>query len=350
MSHTSGATSLFEGLSSFLRPQPGKPTISQMQRLSEQNNEVHDLTHGDDDDDDGEVATPTFTYPPNAAAKDGPVEVFLRDLECCRPGVYLNDNAINFRLRKVAEELRKNDPHRSSLFVWFNSFLYAKINDDVTEQDAACRETAKRWAPQDLFQKPYVIVPVHNGSNHWTLAVVCNGKAPFILHMNSLSSALFDGGDGSLGESVADRLRAYLSSLPGAPRRAFDERSMPLVELTKFPQQPNHCDCGLFMLTAAEFFVFGAPASGLLANQAREGCVRNSPFPGFLSKDWFSAANAVALRKVLHNDLSALVGRQPPFANVSYLPPNLYYPLAADAVVKSAMAAAERQQRSKGLL
>jgi hypothetical protein len=161
------------------------------------------------------------------------------------------------------------------------------------------------------------------------------------------------------GEGVP---RAWADAHPGAPPRAFSAANLRAIK-PAVPAQTNHCDCGLFVCAYVEFFTAALPpalnhaavtalrrgyardgrelweaaeaeagAAGAGASQEGQGgggameaapgeegqggamapapapALAFTPFPGFLTREWFLPANASNLRWELHKMMLLRMG------------------------------------------
>ena len=129
-----------------------------------------------------------------------------------------------------------------------------------------------------------IFIPIHAGL-HWSLIIVCHpggiksGLQPLILHFDSMSN-------GHPSPSIFTHLRYYLHNewqrkmkddpesvaatfssdtssnnflgSENGGRGSFDTVHIRLFH-SHLPQQDNHCDCGLFLLTYTEFFCHAQP-------------------------------------------------------------------------------------------
>jgi hypothetical protein len=141
----------------------------------------------------------------------GAVELRGEDLARLAPEEFLNDSAIDARLRLLRARLEAEDRARASRLYFFNSFFYKKLaeglpmgrkppplspeaqalaDDEAAASlggnlpDGALRslrafDRVRRWTREvDVFERDYLFIPVHDAL-HWSLVVVCHpGAAP----------------------------------------------------------------------------------------------------------------------------------------------------------------------------
>ncbi|GFH16553.1 ULP_PROTEASE domain-containing protein, partial [Haematococcus lacustris] len=199
---------------------------------------------------------------------------------------------------------------------------------------AAAHARVKKWTKNvDLFSKDYVFVPIHEAL-HWSLALICHpgrwAQQPgqpgtCILHLDSMASGrlhtpntIFQTLRNYLAAEWASNAadprpstaRAWAEAHPDAAPPSFNKEQCPCACCKGLPQQDNHCDCGLFLLSYIDFFCHADPAyidHNLLpctaaAMKKRGGgdtasLVPNQP--AFMTVNWFTADNVNGLRQYL---------------------------------------------------
>jgi hypothetical protein len=140
----------------------------------------------------------------------GAVELRGEDLARLAPEEFLNDSAIDARLRSLRARLEAEDPARAARFHFFNSFFYKKLTEGapvgkkppplspeaqaLADDEAAASpgelsnatltslrafDRVRRWTREvDVFEKDFLFIPVHDAL-HWSLVVGCHpGAAP----------------------------------------------------------------------------------------------------------------------------------------------------------------------------
>eukprot|EP00439_Symbiodinium_sp_Y106_P078087 s562_g16.t3 len=110
------------------------------------------------------------------------VEVTRRQLECLRPGEWLNDEVINFYYKLLQE---RSKTIASSPKSWFtNSFFWPKLSGNNKDASGAAVKLNKteynykevrRWtikAKVDIFDMDYVIFPMNIAETHWSMGAI----------------------------------------------------------------------------------------------------------------------------------------------------------------------------------
>eukprot|EP00698_Gefionella_okellyi_P012576 TRINITY_DN3397_c0_g1_i5.p1 TRINITY_DN3397_c0_g1~~TRINITY_DN3397_c0_g1_i5.p1 ORF type:complete len:505 (+),score=57.50 TRINITY_DN3397_c0_g1_i5:93-1607(+) len=212
------------------------------------------------------------------------------DLTRLKPGEFLNDNLIWFYM-KYLQSLQP--PSRLEMFHCMNTFFYRQLADNGVAKVAS-------WVKDvNIFKKRFFLIPI-NDALHWSLLIVMNPgtliiqargsldpsrsiqppprqvvdgevcgrlKTPCIWYLDSMTaSTCMEKGP---CENYAAGVRNFLNAqalrlypdlkdiLPGAAE-LFTLSSLPSAT-APVPQQPNGCDCGVYMLQFAESF-FSHPA------------------------------------------------------------------------------------------
>ncbi len=110
----------------------------------------------------------SIVYP---AEGSGRVTVDFQDLERLDEGEFLNDNIINFALRRIEEKMA---PEHKQTVHFFNTYFYEALTKGKSGKKGFYYDTVKRWTKsKDLFTLPYVVVPI-NIDLHWFVAIICN--------------------------------------------------------------------------------------------------------------------------------------------------------------------------------
>lgn len=195
------------------------------------------------------------------------------DVVRLRPGVYLNDNLVNFFLQRLPI------PDNKKVYV-FSSYLYTRIADlsqgqkrNSPEFHSLLWDNLKGWIKNvNIWEMDMLIIPIH-ADLHWSVVAVCHPslllstndtdeeRIPCLLHLDSgkrfrlhTSSAVFN------------RVRTFLQV-------CLKEQHKIDVNLTKetlkggsppVPAQANETDCGLYMLEWVERLLMGGE---LVVNQ-----------------------------------------------------------------------------------
>lgn len=197
----------------------------------------------------------------------------------------------------------------------FCTLWYAKLTEAGATGPIAY-ENVRRWTTRedDLFARQFIFVPIH-GNLHWSLAIICNPgshagpgekDAPFILHLNSIAGP----GTGSthctttIGTNLRSFLRHEWASKVEESTGKFGPRDVPVMRVPGFrglPMQNNGYDCGLFLLSYMYFFLHELPTElSPMSIMRMDGGLLESDF---LTRRWFSARNASAMRSFIRMDI-----------------------------------------------
>ncbi|KAK0235550.1 hypothetical protein EDD85DRAFT_773813, partial [Armillaria nabsnona] len=201
------------------------------------------------------------------------------DFDCLKPGVYLNDNLIEFGLRYVF--LKVFHP----LFTTF-SFVF-HVTTDVFKHGVRKYDDVRRWTSKiNIFAKTYLIIPIHEGI-HWYLAIICNPGCMILPGEPEKETPVeaeerSDTGKGSaageiftldsLGSEHQDTLTALSNFLvlEASDKKGVQTKTQPITQSTSIsiimdthrkltivqvPRQKNSYDCSIFLLHFAETFM-----------------------------------------------------------------------------------------------
>ncbi|OWM76056.1 hypothetical protein CDL15_Pgr009701 [Punica granatum] len=242
----------------------------------------------------------------------GSVEICSADLDCLKPEGYLTSTIMNFYILYL--QLQASQSSRGiNDYLFFNTYFYKKLQEAVSckenVRDASFARLRRWWKGVNIFQKAYVLIPIHD-ELHWSLAIICvpdkeDRSGPILLHLDSLqlhrSKSIFDNIRRFLVEEwnhlkqevtpsdllIADEVWERL------PRQISDKKIM-------VPQQKNDYDCGLFVLYFMERFIEEAP----------ERLKKNDL--AMFGKQWFKPEEAsslrVKIRKLLLEELEKAKG------------------------------------------
>ncbi|XP_020688546.1 ubiquitin-like-specific protease 1A isoform X2 [Dendrobium catenatum] len=107
------------------------------------------------------------------------------DLQCLRPGAWLNDEVINLYLELLKERERR-EPEKFLKCHFFNTFFFEKLANGKNGYDfeAVRRWTTKKKLGYTLIECDKVFVPIHK-KKHWCLAVI-NIKDETFQYLDSL--------------------------------------------------------------------------------------------------------------------------------------------------------------------
>eukprot|EP00931_Biecheleriopsis_adriatica_P117029 TRINITY_DN92594_c0_g1_i1.p1 TRINITY_DN92594_c0_g1~~TRINITY_DN92594_c0_g1_i1.p1 ORF type:complete len:480 (+),score=93.91 TRINITY_DN92594_c0_g1_i1:50-1441(+) len=180
------------------------------------------------------------------------VEVTRRQLECLRPGEWLNDEVINFYYKLLQERGKSlSDAPKC----WFtNSFFWPKLSGDNKEYNY---KEVRRWtikAKVDIFELDHVIFPMNIGNSHWAMGAI-DLKAKGFRYFDSMFS--------NPPKNFVPFLQRYLgdehkSKKGGKPFEGAEDWQLLRTE-EPLPQQRNGFDCGVFTCCFGDCFSAGRP-------------------------------------------------------------------------------------------
>jgi Ulp1 family protease len=106
-----------------------------------------------------------------------------RSMQTLRPGIWLNDEVINYFLKNCLKSrdikiCAKEPGRRRSHF--FNSFFVQKLSDEKNRnrklRGIYNYENVKGWSVKvpgkDIFNLKYIFCPINLNNIHWTVAVI----------------------------------------------------------------------------------------------------------------------------------------------------------------------------------
>eukprot|EP00916_Digyalum_oweni_P004945 GHVL01008852.1.p1 GENE.GHVL01008852.1~~GHVL01008852.1.p1 ORF type:complete len:356 (+),score=43.32 GHVL01008852.1:22-1089(+) len=173
------------------------------------------------------------------------IEVTYEKISCLKPGQWLNDEVMNFFIKMLQERNDNMISNGSSVprCYFFNTFFFEKLSGCDGYDFNGVRRWTKR-SKTNIFSYDYVLVPLHESKNHWTLAVI-NTKNKTIDYYNSLPNLGFD--------EIFVRLSKYLKD-ESTDKCINDFQSVTwgYNPVKDCPRQPNCHDCGLFVLMNCE--------------------------------------------------------------------------------------------------
>mmetsp|Transcript_30771 Transcript_30771/g.55045 ORF Transcript_30771/g.55045 Transcript_30771/m.55045 type:complete len:401 (-) Transcript_30771:54-1256(-) len=178
------------------------------------------------------------------------VEVTKRQIECLRPGEWLNDEVINFYYKLLQERGKFIDDAPKCWFT--NSFFWPKLSGNNKEYNY---KEVRRWtikAKVDIFELDYVIFPMNIGETHWAMGAI---------DLRSKCFRYFDSMISKPHSNFAPFLQKYLTDEHKAKKGG---KVLEGVESWKLlapekpvPQQRNGYDCGVFTCSFADCFSAG---------------------------------------------------------------------------------------------
>ncbi|CAE7739236.1 SENP1 [Symbiodinium pilosum] len=179
------------------------------------------------------------------------VEVTRRQLECLRPGEWLNDEVINFYYKLLQERSKTGT---TSPKCWFtNSFFWPKLSGNNKEYNY---KEVRRWtikAKIDVFEMDYIIFPMNIAETHWAMGAI-DLKEKGFRYFDSMFSNPPSNFVAFLRRYLADEHKAKKSKdLPGVDGWKL------LIPEPPVPQQRNGYDCGVFTCFFADCLSAGKP-------------------------------------------------------------------------------------------
>uniref|UniRef100_A0A0D9V5E7 Ubiquitin-like protease family profile domain-containing protein n=1 Tax=Leersia perrieri TaxID=77586 RepID=A0A0D9V5E7_9ORYZ len=260
-----------------------------------------EMTHKGDD--------PKIYYPSRTDMET--VELTYSDIKCLEPEEYLKSPVINFYMQYLRKSRTRGDLYM------FNTYFYSKLEEALSRvgdhDDSQFSKLRRWWKSVDIFQQPYIILPIH-GKMHWSLIIICMPAkdtecGPMILHLDSLglhsSQEVFDVIERyTITLDTLQEKKSYLkaewqhlqndsSYIIPFPGRIWSHLSENIYKAkVEVPSQPNEYDCGIFMLHYIERFIHEAPER--LTKKNLEGLTRKN-FRMFGHK-WFDPRETSGLR------------------------------------------------------
>ncbi|GFP99899.1 ubiquitin-like-specific protease esd4 [Phtheirospermum japonicum] len=184
------------------------------------------------------------------------IDISGENLQCLRPGAWLNDEVINLYL-ELLKEREKREPQKFLKCHFFNTFFYKKIISNGYNFQAVRRWTTQRKLGYCLLDCEKIFVPIHKGV-HWCLAII-NKKDKKFQYLDSL------GGVDSQVMSVLARY--YVDEVKDKTGKDINVESWDEEFVTDLPYQENGFDCGMFMIKYVDFY---SRDIGLCFNQATD--------------------------------------------------------------------------------
>ncbi|KAL5200064.1 hypothetical protein ABZP36_021267 [Zizania latifolia] len=225
------------------------------------------------------------------------VELSHDDMKCVEPESLLSSTILNFYIMYLLGSTPSTSRLRGKYHI-FNTYFFSKLEALTSKVDQAAYFLKMRrwWKGVDIFQKAYLIFPVH-ADTHWSLVIICmptkeDKSGPIILHLDSLK---FHNSKFIL--NIAERFLkeewSYLKETGSLEYFHLHEsvwRNLPRniwKKSIEVPQQGNDYDCGLFVLYYMKRFIEEAPERLHKKDISKFG------------KRWFQPEEASALRKEL---------------------------------------------------
>ena len=195
-----------------------------------------------------------------------PIQITVKDLETLQPGQWVNDEIINGYLALLL--LRQMSGSEKLRVLFMNTFFYTKLTEiNKQNPDGYNYNAVKRWTKpsrlgsgglpgaRSVFEADKVIIPLHLNDEHW--ACVCvNMKEKRIEYYDSSYDVsrgdnVLENIERYLQDEYEDKIRIKVEDSEGYESEiewelcSYDEYH---ADKLRYPQQKNHCDCGVFML------------------------------------------------------------------------------------------------------
>ena len=181
-------------------------------------------------------------------------------LLCLQDGVWLNDEVINFYLRKLIDKKRTASAKKTKC-LFLSTFFYFKLVQQLRRFDY---DGVKRWTRKvNFFSYDKIIIPINTGyyekikgtnkaefkGTHWVLVVI-NLRDKKFEYYDSMFSEL-------RGKKILEKMRRYVKaeSLDKDEITHFDLSGFTDVLHREAPQQKNGTDCGVFTIKTAEHII-----------------------------------------------------------------------------------------------
>jgi Ulp1 family protease len=242
-----------------------RPKIKSKQYLKEHGllpwKSKHFGSFRDDQKVDGEKEI--LVYPKHDSSH-GAIILTMNDVRRLKPGVYLNDNLLDFYLQYLWKE--KWDESLRKRVHLFNTFFFKKwsgctqkVNEGDLQYDLSRYNVVRKWAKNvDIFTKDFLVIPV-NHKLHWSLAIVCFPGAVLETTQDCKRRCCILGFDSLrlFRDAHFDQIKRYMN-MAWSNRAVKSVRHLPFASKRcipiETPIQNNGADCGLFVLHNCETF------------------------------------------------------------------------------------------------
>ncbi|KAF0931636.1 hypothetical protein E2562_005594 [Oryza meyeriana var. granulata] len=233
------------------------------------------------------------------------IELSHADIKCLEPESLLSSPILNFYIMYLSGQTPPTSRLGGKYHI-FNTYFFSKLEalTSKVDKDAYFLNLRRWWRGVDIFQKAYIIFPVHADA-HWSLVIICmpakeDQSGPTILHLDSLkfhsSRFILSTVERFLKEewnylnktgSLED-FQLHESVWKNLPRK-IRRRAVTV------PQQGNEYDCGVFVLYYMRRFIEEAPER-----------LNNKDLSNMFGEGWFQPEEASALRKEMRAQLLKL--------------------------------------------
>ncbi|XP_043704056.1 ubiquitin-like-specific protease 1D [Telopea speciosissima] len=225
------------------------------------------------------------------------VELCYSDIACLAPEAFLSSIIMNFYIRYLRRLVSPTGRPRGD-YHFFNTYFYEKLKEAVSDkrsQKDAFVKFRRWWKGVNIFQKAYILLPIHE-KKHWSLLIICNPEKDeesghiILLHLDSLgchtSSEIFENIRRFLKEEwkyVSEEVAPLDPSIGDGEWRNLQDKIT--ERRIMVPQQKNDYDCGIFVLYFMERFIEEAPER-----------IKKKNIPMF-GERWFEPEEASGLRE-----------------------------------------------------
>jgi len=194
----------------------------------------------------------------------------VQDLTCLAPGVWLNDEVMNYWLNMIRERSIERiqsptypEKHQCQV-VCMQTFFWTKLYNKGGYNYKGVRRWTKtsklkgKCGHSVIFSLDALLFPVHVNDTHWCAGVI-NFKKKRIEYYDSL---------GGLQSKFFEFCMRYLKdeSLDKC-KKPFDDSGWTLYNPSDCPRQENGCDCGVFTLKALEWAAEGREVVGAYSQE-----------------------------------------------------------------------------------
>ncbi|KAM3189378.1 hypothetical protein ACQJBY_067972 [Aegilops geniculata] len=119
------------------------------------------------------------------------IELSHDDIKCLEPESLLSSTIMNFYIMYLQGPMSSISTQRGKYLI-FNTYFFKKLEalKSKVDKPSYFLNLRRWWKGIDIFQKPYILFPVH-ADTHWSLVIICmpakeDQSGPIILHLDSL--------------------------------------------------------------------------------------------------------------------------------------------------------------------
>ncbi|XP_044443427.1 ubiquitin-like-specific protease 1D isoform X2 [Triticum aestivum] len=119
------------------------------------------------------------------------IELSHDDIKCLEPESLLSSTIMNFYIMYLQGPMSSISTQRGKYHI-FNTYFFKKLEalKSKVDKPSYFLNLRRWWKGIDIFQKPYILFPVH-ADTHWSLVIICmpakeDQSGPIILHLDSL--------------------------------------------------------------------------------------------------------------------------------------------------------------------